>query len=213
MQMSEFFQSSIGAEELEQMPLTSFPGTIEVIDKFNFHYTAAIAYLMTQKVIGFDTETRPSFEAHHYHHDVALLQLSTPDRAFLFRLNTLGLRKGLKRILSNPKIVKVGAAVKDDVRSLQGLGSFRPASFVDLQRIVWEWGIKDKSVKKMSALILAFRISKSQQLSNCEADSLTQAQKLYAATDAWVCEQMYSKLLSSPKHPLEYDEQGNIKER
>lgn len=210
--MSEFFQSSIGAEELEKMPLKSFPGTIEVIDKFNIRYTAAIAYLMTQKVIGFDTETRPSFEAHHYHHDVALLQLSGEDRAFLFRLNTLGLRKGLRNILANPKILKVGAAVKDDIRALQCLAYFKAAGFVDLQRIVWEWGIKDKSVKKMSALILGFRISKTQQLSNWEADSLSSAQKLYAATDAWVCREMYNKLLISPKNPLISDEQVNSKE-
>ena len=83
---------------------------------------------------------------------------------------------------------------------------------MDLQKIVWEWGIKDKSVKKMSAIILGKRISKSQQLSNWEADSLTAAQQMYAATDAWVCREMYLELLDNPKNPLQFDEQGNIKE-
>ena len=143
---------------------------------------------------------------------MALLQLSGEDKAFLFRLNSLGLRKGLRNILANPRILKVGAAVKDDIRALQSLAPFKAASFVDLQRIVWEWGIKDKSVKKMSALILGFRISKTQQLSNWEADSLSSAQRLYAATDAWVCREMYYKLLNSPKNPLIFDEQTNTKE-
>ena len=207
------FSISIDPKELEQLPLKSFPGHIEVIDHPGLHYTRALAYLSRQKVLGFDTETRPSFEAHHYHHDVALLQLSGPEKAYLFRLNRMGLRKSLCSILANPKILKVGAASNDDVRSLQRLQPFKAAGFVDLQKIVWEWGIKDKSVKKMTAIILGFRISKSQQLSNWENDTLTKAQQDYAATDAWVCRDMYLKLSDAPKNPLEFDEQGNIKER
>ncbi len=207
------FSESIESGELERLPLTSFPGRIEVIDHVGFHYTRALAYLRRQKVIGFDTETRPSFEAHHYHHDVALLQLSGPEKAYLFRLNKMGLRKTLSSILSNPHIIKVGAASADDVKSLQRLCPFKPAGFVDLQKIVWEWGIRDKSVKKMTAIILNFRISKSQQLSNWENDTLTKAQQDYAATDAWVCRQMYLKLLDTSKNPLAKDEQSNIKER
>ncbi len=207
------FSISIDPKELEQLPLKSFPGQIEVIDHVGIHYTRALAYLSRQKVLGFDTETRPSFEAHHYHHDVALLQLSGPDKAYLFRLNKMGLRKSLCSILANPKILKIGAASNDDVRCLQRLQPFKADGFVDLQKIVWEWGIKDKSVKKMTAIILGFRISKSQQLSNWENDTLTKAQQDYAATDAWVCRDMYLKLSDSPKNPLEFDEQGNIKER
>ena len=139
-------------------------------------------------------------------HDVALLQLSGPDKAYLFRLNKMGLRKSLCAILSNPNIVKVGAASNDDVKGLQRLCPFSAHDFIDLQKIVWEWGIKDKSVKKMTAIILGFRISKNQQLSNWEADELTQAQRLYAATDAWVCREMYLKLMDNPKNPLKSDE-------
>ena len=209
--MLETFQSSIEPKDLEALPLQAFTGQIEVIDHFGFKFTRALAYLRRQKVLGFDTETRPSFEARHYHHDVALLQLSGPDKAYLFRLNKMGLRKSLCSVLSNPRILKVGAASSDDVKGLQRLCPFEAHSFLDLQKIVWEWGIMDKSVKKMTAIILGFRISKSQQLSNWEADELTQAQRIYAATDAWVCRQMYTKLSDSPKNPLKYDEQGNIK--
>ena len=118
----------------------------------------------------------------------------------------MGLRKSLCAILSNPNIVKVGAASNDDVKGLQRLCPFSAHDFIDLQKIVWEWGIKDKSVKKMTAIILGFRISKNQQLSNWEADELTQAQRLYAATDAWVCREMYLKLMDNPKNPLKSDE-------
>ena len=206
------YKISLSAEEIEKMPLDAFKGEISVISKPGRAFNEAISYLKKQPVLGFDTETRPVFDARQPSRHVALLQLSGPDRAFLFRLNKLGLKKGLREVLSNPEIIKVGAASHDDVRGLQRLAGFEEKGFVDLQKIVWEWGIKDKSVKKMSAIILGKRISKSQQLSNWEADSLTAAQQMYAATDAWVCREMYLELLDNPKNPLQFDEQGNIKE-
>ena len=196
------FKISIQAEEIEKMPLGAFPGEIKVIDSPGLEYAAAIAYLMSQKVIGFDTETKPVFSPGHPHNNVALLQLSGKNRAFLFRVNKLGMRRLMCSILSNPSILKVGAAVHDDIRGLQVYRKFTPKGFVDLQKIAWEWGIRDKSVKKMAAIILGCKISKTQQLSNWEADELSPAQKMYAATDAWVCTEMYNKLQSSEKHPL-----------
>ena len=112
------------------------------------------------------------------------------------------MRKRICAILANPNIIKVGAASLDDVRGLQRYQSFQPRGFVDLQKIVWEWGIRDKSVKKMAANILGVRISKTQQLSNWEAPELSESQQLYAATDAWVCLKMYERLQQSPKNPL-----------
>lgn len=196
------FKISITAEEIDKKPLGSFPGEIHIIDKPGLEYAKAIAYLMTQKVIGFDTETRPVFSPGLPHNHVALLQLSGADKAFLFRLNKMGMRRLLTRILSSKNIIKVGAAVHDDVRGLQHYTKFEAANFVDLQKIVYEWGIRDKSVKKMAAIILDCKISKTQQLSNWEAPELSQAQQMYAATDAWICREMYLKLLKSKKHPL-----------
>lgn len=184
------------------MPLGSFPGEIHIIDRIGLEYAKAIAYLMSQKIIGFDTETRPVFAPKAPHNHVALLQLSGPDKAYLFRVNKLGMRKMLCNILSNKNIAKVGAAVHDDVRGLQHYAQFEGRGFVDLQKIVCEWGIRDKSVKKMAAIILGCKISKTQQLSNWEAEELTAAQRMYAATDAWICREMYLKLQSSEKHPL-----------
>lgn len=196
------YKISIQPEEIEKMPLGAFPGEIHVIDRIGLEYASAITYLLTQKVIGFDTETRPVFSPGAHHNHVALLQLSGAGKAFLFRLNKMGMRKLICSILSNPNILKVGAATTDDVRGLQYHSKFEPRGFVDLQRIGWEWGIRDKSVKKMAAIILGCKISKTQQLSNWEAEQLSPAQQMYAATDAWVCREMYLKLLASEKHPL-----------
>lgn len=196
------YKISILPEEIEKMPLGSFPGKITVIDKYGIDFLRAIAYLGTQKIIGFDTETRPVFSPGQRHNHVALLQLSGAEKAYLFRVGAMGMRKLLCSILSNPRILKVGAAVHDDVRGLQYYRKFEERGFVDLQKIAYEWGIRDKSVKKLAANILGVRISKSQQLSNWEAEELSAPQQMYAATDAWVCREMYLELLKSEKHPL-----------
>ena len=193
------------AKEMEKLDFASFPGKIYVIDSVGAEFNRAIAYLRSQKIIGFDTETRPTFSQDQPRYGVALLQLSGPDKAFLFRINKMGMHRRPCNLLASDKIVKVGAAIHDDILGLQRKHDFTPAQFVDLQKIVWEWGIRDKSVKKMAAIILGFRVSKTQQLSNWEAESLSDAQCRYAATDAWVCREMYLKLLKSEKNPLQPD--------
>lgn len=196
------FRISINNDELEDLALASFPGEIHVIEDTGVEFDRAVEYLRSQKVIGFDTESRPCFSPDQPHFGVSLLQLSGMDKAFLFRIKKTGMRRPLCKLLSDGEIIKVGAAVNDDIKGLQKYKWFKPGSFVDLQKIVWEYGIKDKSVKKMSAIILGFKISKAQQLSNWEADELSESQKKYAATDAWVCLQMYNKLMASQKNPL-----------
>ena len=205
--------------------MVSFPGQIVVIDKAGEAMDKAVAYLRRQKILGFDTESRPCFSADQPHYGVSLLQLSGATKAYLFRIKKCGMPASLCRLLSDPRVVKVGAAVHDDLRGLKKLHGFEPAAFVDLQKIGWEYGIKDKAVKKMAANILGIRISKTQQLSNWEADKLSEAQQKYAATDAWVCREMYLRLMQSEKHPLtpeqlapvphktEFDDQGHTEER
>ncbi|MCQ2148685.1 MAG: 3'-5' exonuclease domain-containing protein 2 [Bacteroidales bacterium] len=201
------YKISISPEEIESLDLGCFTGEIQVIDKEGEAFSKAIAYLRRQKIIGFDTESRPSFGPSQPRYGVSLLQLSGPEKAFLFRIKSLGMHKKLCSILSSERIIKVGAAVNDDVRGLERYNNFEAKSFVDLQKIGWQYGIRDKSVKKMSAIILGIRISKTQQLSNWEADRLSEAQQRYAATDAWVCREMYLKLMKSEKHPLTPEEQ------
>lgn len=193
------FQSSITPEELENLPLASFEGEIVVIDRLGLKYLRAVDDLRRQRIIGFDTETRPVFSPGQPHHGVALLQLSGPQRAYLFRINKIGLRSRLCAILANPDILKIGAATHDDVRGLQKKRKFAECGFVDLQKEVERWGITDKSVKKMAGIIMKCRISKAQQLSNWEAEELSEAQRRYAATDAWICREMYLRLLKTDK--------------
>ena len=196
------FIENILPEAIETMPLASFPGEICVIDALSEAYRSAIRYLKSQKILGFDTETKPCFTPHTPNPGVALLQLSGGGKAFLFRIKSLGMQRALCNILANPDIVKVGAATTDDVRGLQRYAKFKPASFVDLQKIVPEWGIRDKSVKKMAAIILGVKVSKTQQLSNWEADKLSDPQMKYAATDAWICREMYLRLKNTELKPL-----------
>ena len=199
------YKESIGPDELQMLEYASFPGKIYVIDSVGAEFNRAVAYLRSQKIIGFDTETRPTFSPNQPRYGVSLLQLSGPEKAYLFRINSIGMHRRLCNLLSNPKIIKVGAAIHDDIRGLQKKRDFVPDGFVDLQTIVWEWGIRDKSVKKMAAIILGIRISKTQQLSNWEADELSEPQCRYAATDAWVCREMFVKLMKSEKNPLVED--------
>ena len=197
------YRISISPEEIEKLEPASFPGKIKVVDSLGLEFLKAVRYLKRQKVLGFDTESRPCFSPGQPHYGVSLLQLSGQEKAYLFRIKLIGdIPKQLRAILSDESIIKVGAAVNDDVRGLEKHHDFLPKAFVDLQKMVWEYGIKDKSVKKMAAIILGIRISKTQQLSNWEAETLSDAQCAYAATDAWVCREMYMKLLASEKNPL-----------
>ena len=197
------YKISITPEEIDRLEPGTFPGKIKVIDGVGLEFIAAVRYLKRQKIIGFDTESRPSFSSDQPHYGVSLLQLSGSEKAFLFRIKLMGgIPKPLRSVLSDGRIIKVGAAVNDDVRGLEKHHDFTPRGFVDLQKIVWEYGIKDKAVKKMAANILGIKISKTQQLSNWEAETLSPAQQAYAATDAWVCREMYLKLLGSKKNPL-----------
>ncbi len=193
------FKERISAEEIEALEYAAFRGRIVVIDSPGEEFDNAVNYLKTQPLLGFDTETKPCFSPDQPHSKIALLQLSSGEAAYLFRLKHLGgLHRRLAEILADTNIVKVGAATHDDVRGLQKYTPFKQESFVDLQKIVPDWGILDKSVKKMAAIILNVRISKTQQLSNWEAAELSESQILYAATDAWICYCMYRKLLASP---------------
>lgn len=201
------FNPTISPEEIEKLKQAEFIGEIYVVDKLDYDFEVAIEYLRNQKVIGFDTETKPVFQANAKRNGVALLQLSGADKAFIFRLTSIGMPESLCRILATKKIAKVGAAVNEDIRGLLRYTTFTPKGFVDLQNIGMNWGIKEKSVRKMAAIILGMRVSKSQQLSNWEAEELTHGQINYAAIDAWVCQQMYLKLLSTPNAELHAQEQ------
>ncbi len=188
------YPASISTEELSQLETMDFSGPIIVVSDLNEDFAEAMDYLRNQSVLGFDTETKPCFSSNTPRHHVALLQLSGADKAYIFRLNMMGLPAPLASVLSDNSIIKVGAAVKDDLRGLLYYRKFTPRKFVDLQILVSEYGIENKSVRKMAAIILGRKVSKAQQLSNWEAQQLSGAQLKYAAIDAWVCREMYLTL-------------------
>ena len=135
------YKISISPEEIEKLEPASFPGKIKVIDSLGLEYLKAVRYLKKQKIVGFDTESRPSFSPGQPHYGVSLLQLSGAERAFLFRIKLIGdIPRALRSVLSDERILKVGAAVNDDVRGLEKHHNFVPKGFVDLQKIVWEYG-------------------------------------------------------------------------
>jgi ribonuclease D len=193
------FQETITPEEIELLDLAAFPGQIHVISQPGPDLDHAVEHLSSQRLIGFDTETKPIFQAHQPRNHTALLQLSSETEAFLFRLHDLGLPQAVADIMADPYITKIGAAVHDDIRGLQHYCPFEPHRFMDLQSFGEEYGIKEKSVRKMAAIILGCKVSKAQQCSNWEANPLSEAQQLYAATDAWICVKMYKALLASTR--------------
>lgn len=178
------FTKRIDNAEVNEMPLRSFQGDIHLVSNIS-EYQEVIPKLLKSKELGFDTETRPSFKK-GVSNKVALLQLSTEKEAFLFRLNKIGLPAEICSILADPNIMKVGVAIRDDIKSLISISSFDANGFIDLQDEVRKLGFESFSLKKMAAIVLGFRISKSQQLSNWNADKLIHSQLVYAATDAWV---------------------------
>ena len=191
------FASTVTVDEIEALDVATFPGEITVVANAHCEeFDEAITYLASQEVIGFDTETKPCFVPKVPRNKMAILQLSGADRAYIFRLQQVGVPPKLAALLGNPKVLKIGAAVHDDIRGLQEYRRFIPKGFVDLQRLAPTYGIEEKSVRKMSAIILKKRVSKSQQLSNWESSRLSDAQLRYAAIDAWICREMYYKLMA-----------------
>ena len=186
------FVPSISNDDVAALEAIHFDGEIEVVDSIE-QLEKACKVLSAEPIIGFDTETRPSFKA-GVTNKIALLQLSTPKHCFLIRLNRLPLARQIIAILQNEQIKKIGADVKNDLSGLQKLRHFTPRGFVDLQSIVGEYGIEDKSLRKISGIVLGKKVSKAQRLSNWEAKQFTPQQQMYAATDAWVCIEIYNKL-------------------
>lgn len=186
------YVSTIDNSQLESLPQVELRGQITLVTTRR-QVQKAVEYLSMQPVIGFDTETKPRFSAGRMHMP-ALLQLSDDSRSFLIHLKKTGLPEELTQLLSDPAIIKAGAAVKDDITGLQRYAPFTPAGFVDLQDMAQEYGIVEKSVKKLSAIVLGKRVSKSQQITNWEAYPLSEAQARYAATDAYVCYRIYKEL-------------------
>lgn len=197
MSTENHYIDKISNETTAALPAIEFRGAIRIVEHER-DIDAACDYLRQQTVIGFDTETRPSFRV-GVTYRVSLLQLSSREVCYLFRLNKIPLSKPILQLLEDKKLPKIGADVAGDLRSLRQIRHFRDGGFIDLQSIAPEWGIEEKSLRKLSAIVLGERVSKAQRLSNWEATTLTDKQQIYAATDAWVCTRIFEELQHTPK--------------
>jgi len=184
--------TDISNETIQALPLRAFEGKVQVITELH-QLERALPYLKEQPVVGFDTETRPTFKKGQYF-PVSLVQLATRERAFLIRLKNMGLARDVIDLLEDSRLTKAGVALHDDIKALAKLKSFAAAGFVDLATTARQKGLQVESVKKLTALLLGFRISKSAQTSNWDEPTLNEKQISYAATDAWVCWEIYHRL-------------------
>lgn len=182
--------SNITKADIAKLPTELFNGRIIVIHSIS-EVEKAVNYLKGFHILGIDTETRPSF-AKGKSYEVSLMQISTDDTCFLFRLNYIGMPNALVDLLQDARQLKIGLSLKDDIQSLHRKHSFEPRGFLDLQNYVKELGIEAQSLQKIYALLFNKKISKSQRLTNWESDVLTEKQKGYAATDAWACVRIYN---------------------
>jgi ribonuclease D len=191
--MNNLYKENISIEEIKELELSWFVGEIFLVDNMEKFY-AVLPRLRESKVFGFDTETKPSFKKGRKN-KVSLIQLADNKTACLFRINKIGIPDELIAILADPGIIKCGVAIHDDIKVLSGVKKFDPSGFIDLQVFVKNYGIISSGLKKLAAIVLGFRISKRQQVTDWEADPLSEAQQIYAATDAWVCHEIYKKLI------------------
>jgi len=189
------FQNEITKEEVELLKLIQYEGPIHLIETPGQFYEE-IAKIENNPLLGFDTETKPSFKKGQVN-PTSLIQLATPGQTWIIRVSRIGYPERLLKLLSSEEVLKVGLGLNDDLRRLRSDYNFEPGGFLDLQQYVEAFHIDEKGLKKLTAIVLGRRISKSQQVSNWDADVLTEAQLRYAATDAWICLRIYHALRNS----------------
>ncbi|MCH5227613.1 MAG: 3'-5' exonuclease domain-containing protein 2 [Muribaculaceae bacterium] len=192
---------TISKDKLASLPIAGYPGKIVMIDNQK-KLEQAVKNLNSMPVIGFDTETRPSFRRGQSY-KVALIQLATPECCYLFRTNEIGYPKELIEILENPGITKVGLSVHDDFLHLRRVTEIEPHGFIDLQSYVKEFKIADNSLSRLYGILFGERISKGQRLTNWEQAELTESQQAYAALDAYACIRIYEFLKEGKFNPRE----------
>ena len=191
--MKKIIYNKFDKKSIAQLPTVAFPGkTVVVMSESEAE--KAVEFLLSQDILGVDTETRPSFKKGESHM-VSLLQVSTSNICFLFRLNHIGITPAILRLLENTTVPMVGLSLHDDMLSLHKRVGFTPGNFIDLQDLVGELGIEDLSLQKLYANLFHQKISKRQRLTNWDSDVLNDKQKAYAALDAWACINLYKEIL------------------
>ena len=186
------FRTFINKQEVQELDIIRFQGEIKVIDSQE-DLKDVLSELSQAEVLGFDTETKPSFRKGEYHAP-AIIQLATLDTAYLIRVQKTGFTNDLKQFFEASSVKKIGISIRDDLKDLQKVRSYTPGGFIDMNTVAQRFQISQIGVRSLTAIFLNKRVSKGQQTSNWENEELTDSQKRYAATDAWICLKMYSTL-------------------
>ncbi|MGF1449153.1 MAG: 3'-5' exonuclease [Opitutales bacterium] len=183
---------SITKQEINVLPLMRYEGAYELVDT-DEKLESALEALKSETLLGFDTESRPSFRKGE-NHPVSLVQLAGATKVYLFQIRRAAQSERLREVLSDEGMVKAGVAIRDDIRKLQELFQFEEAGFVEIAELTRPLSISNTGLRSLAAIFLGFRISKNAQVSNWARKDLTRNQQVYAATDAWVSRQLYLKL-------------------
>ena len=187
------FLPNISKDEINRLDLVHYTGKIQLVEDEKY-FESVFDQIHQHSFVGFDTETKPSFQKGEKNH-VSLVQIAIPDHVYLLRIHKTGLKNELLSFLENDQILKVGVAIRNDARELQQINHFRAAGFLELPDVTTKIGIEAKGLRSLAAIILKGRISKTAKITNWEAERLSDKQLTYAATDAWVCMQMYQRLI------------------
>jgi len=191
--------ASITKEALAELPVKEFAGQAVTVINIEQAEIAVQQIREAKALVGFDTETRPSFQK-GVSYKVCLVQLSVGQTCYLFRLNKIGaLPECLKTLLEDPNVVKVGLSTQDDFKNLGKWCEIKPRGIIELQQLVKSYGITDMSLAKIYALLFGQKLSKRQRLTNWEADQLNMKQLAYASLDAVACVEIYETLMKKGK--------------
>lgn len=194
---------TIPHEDLMKLPVVRYRGPIRLVAaEAGLH--RALHEIRSERVVGFDTETRPVFRKGQSHVP-SLVQIATSHAVHLFPLAQLDCSRALGEVLGNAQIVKAGVALARDLAELQKLFPFTAANVLDLGDIAKHRGMEQTGLRNLTGLFLGGRVTKGPQTSNWARSNLSSSQLGYAATDAWVCRELYLRFenlgwLPSPQH-------------
>ena len=180
---------NVTKEKINALPLTAYEGPVTIVET-DAQLKKVLPRLKKEKVLGFDTESRPSFRKGD-NYPASLIQLGGENEVWLFQISKFSDLKPLWKVLANPHIAKTGVAIADDIKKLQELLDFKPAGFIEIADLTQKTGILNTGLRSLAGLLLNIRISKRAQVSNWARSKLTEAQIQYAATDAWVSRRLY----------------------
>jgi ribonuclease D len=180
---------TISREEVTDLPIRRYEGEVVLVGT-PADRDRAMADILSEAVLGFDTETRPSFRKGQSYFP-SLAQVATGRAVYLFRLEKTDFSAEMVRLLEAPEIAKTGVAIADDLRQLKALFQFDPRRIVDPGLIARRHGLAQTGLRNLAAIFLGFRIPKGNRTSNWAAQRLNPAQIAYAATDAWACRELY----------------------